>query len=73
MGELTSREIAILKELATGATNREIASRLFISENTVKNHVGNILAKLNLRNRREAASFAQRHGLTNSSSKHMSD
>jgi DNA-binding NarL/FixJ family response regulator len=73
VGELTSREIAILKELATGATNREIASRLFISENTVKNHVGNILAKLNLRNRREAASFAQRHGLTNSSSKHMSD
>lgn len=72
VGELTSREIVILKELATGATNREIASRLFISENTVKNHVGNILTKLNLRNRREAASFAQRHGLTNSSSEHMS-
>ncbi len=71
--ELTSREIAILKQLATGATNREIASRLFISENTVKNHVGNILSKLNLRNRREAARFAHRHGLTNSSSKRMSD
>ncbi len=70
--ELTSREIVILKELTTGATNREIASRLFISENTVKNHVGNILTKLNLRNRREAASFAHRHGLTNSSSEHMS-
>lgn len=60
---LTAREIDVLRELATGATNREIADRLFIAENTVKNHVRKILDKLNLRNRREAARFARRHDL----------
>jgi DNA-binding NarL/FixJ family response regulator len=59
--------------VAGGATNSEIATRLFISENTVKNHVGNILTKLNLRNRREAAGFAQRHGLPNSSTENLSN
>ena len=58
--ELTTREIEVLKELVTGATNREIADRLYIAENTVKNHMRNILGKLNLRNRREAAEFARR-------------
>jgi DNA-binding NarL/FixJ family response regulator len=53
------------------ASNREIADRLCISENTVKNHVGNILAKLDLRNRREAASFARRYRLINASSEHL--
>lgn len=66
-GALTLREVEVLQELARGATNREIADRLIIAENTVKNHVSNILEKLNLRNRREAASFALRHGLINSS------
>jgi DNA-binding NarL/FixJ family response regulator len=68
LSELTKREVEVLKEVARGATNSEIATRLFISENTVKNHVGNILAKLNLRNRREAAGLARRHGLLNSTS-----
>ena len=41
-GELTAREMEVLRVLATDATNREIADRLFISENTVRNHVHNI-------------------------------
>ncbi|RME44896.1 MAG: DNA-binding response regulator [Caldilineae bacterium] len=65
--QLTAREIEILRELATGATNREIADQLIISEHTVKNHVRNILNKLNLKNRREVARFARQHGLINSS------
>jgi DNA-binding NarL/FixJ family response regulator len=71
LSELTTREVEVLQEVARGATNREIADRLCISENTVKNHMGNILAKLNLRNRREAAGFARRHGLLNSSSENL--
>jgi DNA-binding NarL/FixJ family response regulator len=63
LAELTPREIEVLRALTTGATNSEVAERLVISENTVKNHVSSILAKLNLNNRREAASFARRHGL----------
>lgn len=70
--ELTSRELEVIKELSTGASNREIAEHLFISENTVKNHVRNILAKLNLRNRREVADFAHRHGLIRNSFWHHS-
>lgn len=60
---LTSREIEVLQELADSITNQEIALRLFISENTVKNHIHNILEKLNLNNRREAIEFARKHGL----------
>lgn len=60
---LTERELEILRELDTGASNREIASRLVISERTVKNHVSNILSKLNLKNRREAAHYARNQGL----------
>ena len=56
-GELTTREVEVLHELAMGASNREIAELFVISEGTVKNHVSSILAKLHLRNRREAASF----------------
>ena len=54
LDSLSVREREILNELATNATNQEIASRLFISENTVKNHVHNILKKFGLKNRREA-------------------
>jgi len=61
---LTARELDVLREISTGASNREIAQRLFIAENTVKNHVSNILSKLNLQNRREATRFAQQRGLT---------
>ncbi len=60
---LTSREIEVLQELASGITNQEIASRLFISENTVKNHIHNLLEKLKLHNRREAIEFARKHGM----------
>lgn len=58
--ELTTRELEVLKELSSGASNREIADQLVIAENTVKNHVRSILSKLNLKNRREAAEFARR-------------
>jgi DNA-binding NarL/FixJ family response regulator len=57
---LTYREIEILKKLEIRATNREIAEQLGISENTVRVHVGSILGKLRLRNRREASDFAKR-------------
>jgi DNA-binding NarL/FixJ family response regulator len=57
--ELTPREREVLAQLATGASNHDIARHLVISENTVKNHVHSILAKLNLQNRREASRFAQ--------------
>ncbi len=60
---LTAREIEVLQELADGITNQEIATRLYISENTVKNHIHNILEKLNLTNRREAIAFARQNGL----------
>ena len=58
---LTERELQVLKLLGTGATNREIAARLMIAENTAKIYVHNILKKLKLRNRREAGEFARRH------------
>lgn len=67
MGELTLRELEVLRELAVGASNREIAERLVIAENTVKNHVRSILAKLNLRNRREATRYAHNQGLVQAS------
>ncbi len=56
---LTRREREILKLLVTDATNKEIALQLGISINTVKNHISSILSKLELRNRREAATFAR--------------
>lgn len=59
LAHLSPREIDILREMATGATNQEIAVRLFVAENTVKHHVHNILSKLSLENRRQAARFAQ--------------
>lgn len=61
--QLTAREIEILGELARGATNHEIAQRLVISEHTVRNHVSNVLAKLHLHSRRDAARYAREHGL----------
>ncbi|MCG3211514.1 MAG: Oxygen regulatory protein NreC [Anaerolineae bacterium] len=61
--ELTWRELEVLRELASGATNHEIAEHLVIAENTVKVHVHHILAKLNLRNRREAINYARSRGL----------
>lgn len=65
---LTSREREVLRWVARGATNREIAARLVISENTVKNHVRNILHKLHLANRVQAMVYARQHGLVNAPS-----
>lgn len=56
--ELTPREQEVLRMIAKGASNREIAKALYISEGTVKNHVTNILNRLNLRDRTQAAIFA---------------
>jgi DNA-binding NarL/FixJ family response regulator len=61
--ELTEREIEVLKEITTGKRNREIAETLFISEKTVKNHISNILFKLQVNDRTEAAMMAARQGL----------
>jgi len=61
--ELTSREVDILELVVDGLTNKEIADKLVISENTVKIHLRNILEKLHLQNRIQAAVFAVRQGL----------
>jgi DNA-binding NarL/FixJ family response regulator len=61
--QLTPRELEVLRHVADGATNREVASRLGISENTVKNHVRNILEKLRLHSRMEAVLYAMREKL----------
>ncbi|HXY75242.1 MAG TPA: LuxR C-terminal-related transcriptional regulator [Dehalococcoidales bacterium] len=60
---LSSRELEILRMVGKGATNIEIAHALFISEHTVKSHVRSILNKLNIRNRQQAAVYAERAGL----------
>jgi DNA-binding NarL/FixJ family response regulator len=57
---LTPREIEVLRFVAKGMSNREIAEELYISENTVKNHVRNILEKLHLHSRMEAVLYAMR-------------
>lgn len=61
--ELTEREMEVLQLIATGATNREIAETLVVSEGTVKNHVSNILSRLGLRDRTHAAIFARENNL----------
>ncbi|HIK06964.1 MAG TPA: response regulator transcription factor [Trichormus sp. M33_DOE_039] len=58
MTELTAREKEILIMIAKGASNREIAQAVFLSEGTVRNHISNILARLNLRDRTQAAIVA---------------
>ncbi|HEX6481838.1 MAG TPA: response regulator transcription factor [Ktedonobacteraceae bacterium] len=60
---LTGREIDVLRLIATGATNREIAETLVISEGTVKNHISNILSRLGLRDRTQAALYARENAL----------
>ncbi len=65
LARLSPRELDVLREIAGGSTNLEIAQRLFLSENTVKHHIRNILNKLEVENRREAASIANKLALVN--------
>lgn len=61
--DLTERELEVLRLIATGATNREIADTLSVSEGTVKNHVSSILSRLGLRDRTQAALYAYENRL----------
>ncbi|WP_230501742.1 response regulator [Sutcliffiella rhizosphaerae] len=61
--ELTPRELDVLAEIAKGKSNKEIAAALFITEKTVKTHVSNILAKLELADRTQAALYAVKNGI----------
>ena len=63
--QLTQRELEVLRLVGEGATNRDIGKQLYISENTVKNHLRNILQKLHFANRVQAAAYAIRQGLVN--------
>jgi DNA-binding NarL/FixJ family response regulator len=61
--QLTQRELDVLRHVGRGATNAEVAAALYVSEATVKTHLGNILTKLDLRDRPAAIVFAHNHGL----------
>jgi two-component system, NarL family, response regulator LiaR len=61
--DLSERELEVLKLIAAGASNEDIAARLVISEKTVKSHVSNILGKLHVADRTQAAVFAWREGI----------
>jgi DNA-binding NarL/FixJ family response regulator len=63
--ELTAREQEVLCLIGRGATNAEIADALFVSEGTVKTHIGHVFAKLGLRDRAAAIVWAFDHGLVN--------
>ena len=60
---LTDRELDVVRLIARGATNREIAAHLYLSEGTVKNHVSTILSRLGLRDRTQAAIYARDHDM----------
>jgi DNA-binding NarL/FixJ family response regulator len=62
-GRLTKKELEVLGLVGTGATNKEISVSLYISENTVKYHVRNIMNKLQVRNRARLAAYATRRGI----------
>jgi NarL family two-component system response regulator LiaR len=62
-GDLTDREMEVLKLIANGLSNNQIAEKLVITENTVKGHVSNILSKLHLLDRTQAAVYAWKKGI----------
>lgn len=62
---LTKREQEVLREIAKGRSNKEIAAELHITEQTVKTHVSNVLAKLEVDDRTQAALYAVKHGGNN--------
>jgi len=62
-GDLSERELAVLRLMVAGLSNEQIAERLYISRNTVRHHVHNILAKLDAANRTEAVALAVQHNL----------
>jgi DNA-binding NarL/FixJ family response regulator len=62
LGRLTDQELRILELIGDGLTNRQIAERLFLAEKTVKNYVSNLLAKLGMNRRTEAAAYIARAG-----------
>jgi NarL family two-component system response regulator LiaR len=64
LDDLSPREIEVLRLMASGKSNQEIAETLFISRNTVSTHVRDILTKTGCANRTEAAAYAMRHGLS---------
>ncbi len=61
--DLTERERAVLAQLVEGLNNKQIAKKLYVSPSTIKSHVSNILSKLGVKSRTEAATLALRHGL----------
>ena len=61
---LSGREVEVLRLIGSGASDREIASRLYITEGTAKNHISKILRKLGLRDRTQAALYAAERGWT---------
>jgi NarL family two-component system response regulator LiaR len=69
MARLSPRELDVLYEIEGGSTNLEIANRLFLSENTVKHHIRNILNKLEVKNRREAAVIGKQSAVTRKGSR----
>jgi DNA-binding NarL/FixJ family response regulator len=67
--DLTERELEVLEHLAYGLSNAQIASQLVVSPFTVKAHVSNILSKLDVKTRAEAAAYAVQHHLVNLNNK----